>query len=171
VQAVQLVEPILWRPFGWCRVDVDVAGRARERGEDHRSERELRAVLPVGTRAEADAVLELLVPGAPDPARRPPRRARWKSPLRYRRLGFDYDDRYAVTAAGRLGRVRVWVPLTKVQSLRRVEGPVQRLLRVATVHVDTAGKRVEAALRDVDGDASLRDLERLTELARAARRA
>ena len=25
VQAVQLVEPFLWRPFGWCRVDVDVA--------------------------------------------------------------------------------------------------------------------------------------------------
>jgi putative membrane protein len=171
VQAVQLVEPILWRPFGWCRLDVDVAGRARERGEEHRSERELRAVLPVGTRAEADAILELLVPGAPEPARRPPRRARWKSPLRYRRLGFDYDDRYAVTAAGRLGRVRVWVPLTKVQSLRRVEGPVQRLLRVATVHLDTAGKRVEAALRDVDGDASVRDLEQLTELARAARRA
>jgi putative membrane protein len=171
VQAVQLVEPILWRPFGWCRVDVDVAGRVRERGEEERDARELRSVLPVGTRAEAAALLELLVPGAPAPHRRPPRRARWKAPLRYRRLGFDYDARYAVTAAGRLGRVQVWVPLTKVQSLRRVEGPVQRLLRVATVHLDTAGKRLGAALRDVDGADSLRELERLTVLARAARRA
>jgi len=171
VQAVQLVEPILWRPFGWCRVDVDVAGRVRERGDDRGDERELRSVLPVGTRAEAEALLQLLVPGAPAPVRRPPRRARWKSPLRYRRLGFDFDARYAATAAGRLGRVQVWVPLTKVQSLRRVEGPVQRLLRVATVHLDTAGKRVSAALRDVDGTDSLRDLEQLTELARAARRA
>jgi membrane protein YdbS with pleckstrin-like domain len=58
-----------------------------------------------------------------------------------------------------------------VQSLRRVEGPVQRLLRVATVHLDTAGKQVDAALRDVDGVGSLRDLERLTDLARSARRA
>jgi putative membrane protein len=170
VQAVQLVEPILWRPFGWCRVNVDVAGRVRDRGDERRDERELRSVLPVGTRAEAEALVELLVPGAPAPGRRPPRRARWKSPLRYRRLAFDYDARYAVTTAGRLGRIQVWVPLTKVQSLRRIEGPVQRLLRVATVHVDTAGKRVDAALRDVDGEDSLRDVERLTELARAARR-
>jgi putative membrane protein len=170
VQAVQLVEPILWRPFGWCRVDVDVAGRVRQHGEDHRDGRELRAVLPVGTRGEAETLLQLLVPGAPSPHRRPPPRARWKSPLRYRRLGFDYDARYAVTAAGRLGRVQVWVPLAKVQSLRRVEGPVQRLLRVATVHLDTAGKRVGAALRDVDGAGSVRDLERLIELARTARR-
>ena len=170
VQAVQLVEPILWRPFGWCRLDVDVAGRVHERGDDRGDGRELRAVLPVGTRGEAETLLELLVPGAPAPVRRPPRRARWKSPLRYRRLGFGYDNRYAVMTAGRLGRVQVWVPLTKVQSLRRVEGPVQRLLSVATVHLDTAGKQVHAALRDVDGTGSLRDLERLTDLARSARR-
>lgn len=170
VQAVQLVEPFLWRPFGWCRVDVDVAGRVHERNEERQSERQLRPVLPVGTRREAELLLELLVPGAPAAGRRPPRRARWKSPLRYRRLGFDYDGRYAVSTTGRLARVQAWVPLAKVQSLRRVEGPVQRKLRLATVHLDTAGKRVGAALRDVDGAESLRDVDRLTELARAARR-
>ena len=26
VQAVRMVEPMLWRPFGWCRLEVDVAG-------------------------------------------------------------------------------------------------------------------------------------------------
>ena len=170
VQAVQLVQPILWRPFGWCRVDVDVAGRVHERNEERQNERELRAVLPVGTQREAELLLELLVPGAPAPERRPPRRARWKSPLRYRRLAFGYDARYAVTTTGRLARIQAWVPLTKVQSLRRVEGPVQRRLRVATVHLDTAGRRVGAALRDVDAADSLRDVERLTDLARAARR-
>jgi putative membrane protein len=170
VQAVQLVEPILWRPFGWCRLEVDVAGRVRDRSDERQNERELRPVLPVGTREEAELLLDLLVPGAPTPGRRPPRRARWKSPLRYRRLGFGYDTRYAVATTGRLARIEAWVPLAKVQSVRRVEGPVQRTLRVATVHLDTAGKRVGAALRDVDGADSLRHLERLTELARAARR-
>ncbi|HEY4236144.1 MAG TPA: PH domain-containing protein, partial [Gaiellaceae bacterium] len=29
VQAVRLVEPLLWRPLGWCRLEVDVAGRQR----------------------------------------------------------------------------------------------------------------------------------------------
>ena len=26
IQAVRQVEPLLWRPFGWCRLEVDVAG-------------------------------------------------------------------------------------------------------------------------------------------------
>jgi putative membrane protein len=171
VQAVQLVEPLLWRPFGWCRLEVDVAGRVRDRGDNHRNERQLRPVLPVGTRDQAELLLALLVPEAPEPERRPPRRARWKSPLRYRRLSYGFDKRYAVATTGRLARVQAWVPLTKVQSLRRVEGPVQRLLGVATVHLDTAGKRVGAAFRDIDGGESFEDLELLTILARAARQA
>jgi putative membrane protein len=170
VQAVQVVEPFLWRPLGWRRLAVDVAGRVREHGDEERGNRQLRAVLPVGTRADAERLLALLVPGAPPADARPPRRAGLKSPLRYRRLRFAYDERYAVTAGGRLARVVAWVPLQKVQSLRRVEGPVQRGLRLATVHLDTAGRNVRAALRDVDAAASQEHLDRLTELARAARR-
>jgi putative membrane protein len=171
VQAVRLLEPWLWRPFGWCRLDVDLAGRAHEREDEEQSERELRAVLPVGSREEAQQLLGLLVPGAPEPRRRPPRRARWKSPLRYRRLSFGYDARYAVATSGRLARIQAWVPLTKVQSLRFVQGPVQRHFGLATVRLDTAGKRFGAVLRDADSEDSVRDLERLTDLARAARRA
>ncbi len=29
IQAVRQVEPLLWRPFGWCRLEVDIAGRRR----------------------------------------------------------------------------------------------------------------------------------------------
>jgi putative membrane protein len=111
------------------------------------------------------------VPGAPVPERKPPVRARWKSPLRYRRLAYAFDETYAVARTGRLARVCAWVPLTKVQSLRRVEGPVQRRLALATVHLDTAGRNVGAAFRDLDGAESHAYLERLTALARAARRA
>ncbi len=170
VQAVRLLEPILWRPFGWCRLDVDVAGRVRDRGGERRNERQLRAVLPVGSRAEAQRLIDLLVPDAPSSANKPPRRARWKSPLRYRRLSFGFDERYAVATSGRLARVQRWVPLTKVQSLRRFEGPAQRRLGLATIYIDTAGKRFGAAFRDIDGEGSFRELERLTDLARAARR-
>lgn len=170
VQAVHLVEPLLWRPFGWCRLEVDVAGRVRDRSDAERGKRRLRTLLPVGSHAEAAQLLELLVPGAPQPERRPPRRARWKSPLLYRRLSFAFDERYAVTTAGRVARSASWVPLTKVQSLRRLEGPAQRRLRLATVYVDTAGKNFGAAFRDLDGDDAQALLDRLTELARAARR-
>jgi putative membrane protein len=50
-----------------------------------------------------------------------------------------------------------------------VQGPVQRRLRLATVHVDTAGRSVHAVLRDRDAGEADRVLEELTGLARAAR--
>ena len=36
VQAVRLVEPLVWRAFGWCRLEVDVAGAQQRR--ENRSE-------------------------------------------------------------------------------------------------------------------------------------
>jgi putative membrane protein len=62
------------------------------------------------------------------------------------------------------------VPLAKVQSLRRVEGPVQRRLGLATVHLDTAGRGARAALRDLDRRDADEALADLIELSRRARR-
>jgi putative membrane protein len=61
------------------------------------------------------------------------------------------------------------VPLEKVQSLRRVQGPIQRRLSLASVHLDTAGRSVHATLRDRDSEEAERALAELTDLARAAR--
>jgi putative membrane protein len=152
VQVVRLVEPLLWRPFGWCRLDVSVAGKqARRRSKDNESlGRSLRSLLPVGSRAEAGWLLERVFPGVPVERRPAPARARWKSPLRFRHLSWGSNEWYAVATSGRLRRVTDWVPLSKVQSIRRVEGPIQRRLRLATVHLDTAGRNVHAVLRDRD---------------------
>lgn len=172
VQAVRLVEPFLWRAFfGWCRVEVDVAGRQRSDGEGRAQRRPLRAVLPVGSRALAEELLDHLVPDRPRTQSPPPRRARWKSPLRYRMLAWGRTDTCVATTSGRLRRVTSFVPLEKVQSLRRVEGPLQRRLGLASVYVDTVGRRVHAAVRDRDAGEADRALEDLTSLARAARRA
>jgi putative membrane protein len=65
--------------------------------------------------------------------------------------------------------VTAWVPLVKAQSFRRVQGPVQRRLRLASVHVDTAGRSVHATLRDRDvreADAALEELVRLARMQR-----
>jgi putative membrane protein len=58
-----------------------------------------------------------------------------------------------------------------VQSVRLRQGPLQRWLRLATVHVDTAGRgwQARAECRDTVEAAAL--LEELTVLARRARRA
>jgi putative membrane protein len=166
-----MVEPFFWRPLGWCRLEVDVAGRQRSKGEGQAQRGRLRAVLPVGSHAVADQLLDRLVPARPQLDSPPPRRARWKSPLRYRMLRIGQTPTCVATQSGRLRRVTCWVPLEKAQSFRQIQGPMQRRLRLATVHVDTAGRGVRAVLRDRDAEEADRAVFELPELARAARRA
>lgn len=173
VQAVRLVEPLLWRPFGWCRLEIDVAQqREREVGEEDVGAL-TRALLPVGARAEADALLARVLPGAatcPPPDASAPRRARFKAPLSFRRLASWHDASYVVARTGRLQAETVVVPLAKVQSIRWTQGPAQRRLRLATVHIDTAGQRWQAAARDRDvteAEALLGELPGLAQAARA----
>ena len=171
VQAVRMVEPLLWRPLGWCRLEVDVAGRQHRGGENSPERRQLRAVLPVGSHQEAERLLARILPDAPSERSRPPARAIWKAPLRFHNLSWGHNGRCAVTTTGRLARVTSWVPLTKVQSLRLVQGPAQRGLRLATIYLDTAGRSVHAAIRDRDADEAKAQLAELTMLCRAARTA
>ena len=173
VQAVRLVEPLLWRPFGWCRLEVDVA-QQRERAAGEQDVRQLtRALLPVGSRLEAEQLLARVLPGAvtaAPPGAGAPRRARLKAPLSWPRLASWHDPAYLVCRTGRLQARTVVVPLAKAQSVRWEQGPVQRRLRLATVTVDTAGARWRATARDRDEDEALALVERLPALARAARR-
>ncbi len=168
IQAVRLIEPVIWRAFGWCRLEVDVAG-ARQRRENQAEGQRLRAVIPVGSRAEADQMIAELLGTPPRPSLRPPAAARWKAPLSYHFLGWNCDERYAAAARGRLRRQTTWVPLEKVQSVRWVEGPFQRRLGLATIHLDVAGKRVSARIEDRGSAEALAILGRLPDLTRAAR--
>ena len=168
VQAVRLVEPLIWRAFGWCRLEVDVAG-PRQRRENRSESQRLRALVPVGSRAEARQMLGDLVSSQPEPSLRAPASARLKAPLSYHFLAWAGDDRYVAAARGRLCRTTTWVPLEKVQSIRWVQGPVQRRLGLASVRLDVAGRRVTASIQD-RGAAEARDiLYRLPDLAREAR--
>ena len=169
VQAVRLVEPLVWRVFGWCRLEVDVAG-ARQRRENRSEAQRLRALVPVGSRADAERMLGELLTAPPRPTRRAPGNARWKAPLTYHFLGWDGDDRYVVASRGRVCRTTTWVPLEKVQSIRWVQGPVQRRLGLASVRLDVAGRRVTASIADRDAAEAQQILARLPDLARAARR-
>ena len=168
IQAVKQIEPFLWRAFGWRRIIVDVAGGASNR-TGRRGGQVSRALLPVGSAAEADVLLRLVLGDYRVPTTRPPGRARLKAPLGYHFLAAGYDQTHAVTVNGRLRRNTCWVPLEKVQSVRRLEGPVQRRLQLSSVHLDTAGRSVHAVLRDRDGGDADRGVEDLAFLCRAAR--
>ena len=169
VQAVRMVEPFLWRRIGWCRLEVDLAGRQRRKGEGEAQRKQLRALVPVGSRELALEVLHRILPDAPQPDRPAPRRVLLKSPLRYRFLSWGRSETCVVTRTGRIRRVTSWVPLAKAQSFRRVQGPLQRRLRLASVHVDTAGRSMHATLRDRDVAEADEALWELVRLGRAAR--
>jgi putative membrane protein len=169
IQAVRQVEPLLWRPFGWCRLEVDIAGATarNQRGEGTSVVR--KALLPVGSTQDAWHLLARLL-GAPDPVRTPPpRRARWKAPLSFHFLSAGYDESHAMCVTGRLNKATTWVPFEKSQSIRRVQGPAQRPLGLATVHVDVAGRRTRAEFRDRSVEEADRLVDELTDLSRRAR--
>jgi putative membrane protein len=169
VQAVRKAEPFTWRFLGWCRLEVDVAGSpGREQGT--RSGKVTKALLPVGPTALADDLFSNLLGLQQFPLSKPPLRARWKSPLSYHFLAAGDNGVVAAGSCGRLKKVTTWVPLEKVQSVRRVQGPVQRLLRLATVHVDAAGRDVRAEFRDRDVHEADALFEQLVVQSRSARR-
>jgi putative membrane protein len=150
IQAVRMIEPLAWRLFGWCRLEVDVASQKAKGRQDRNQSNAARVLLPVGSHAQAAELIARVLPGLPDERLRPPVRARWKSPLRYRYLSGATNERYALTTSGRLQRVTDWVPLAKVQSIRLLEGPIQRPLQLSSIHLDTAGRKLHAVLRDRD---------------------
>jgi putative membrane protein len=170
VQAVRRLEPLMWRPLGWCRLEVVVAGSRGRQRKDEPAGRVVRALLPVGSHRAADAVLARLLPGVSVLTQAPPARARWKAPLSYHFMTAGHDDLHSVTSGGRVRRVTTWVPLGKVQSLRFVQGPIQRRLGLANLHLDVAGQRLNKATFRDRGLSEAKELtETLAELCRRAR--
>jgi len=173
LQAVRVLEPLLWRPLGWVRLEIDIARRRDHDRAEHESTTTTRALLPVGPPDLAHWLVKRLLPGATvdQPAHsRAPLRAFLRAPLMHHHLAAWHDTRYVACVTGRLRRATVVVPLAKAQSFRWVQGPVLRRLRLATVHVDTAGRHFPgtALLRPADEAAAW--VTDLPVLARAARR-
>src|SRR6266542_4018413 len=139
VQAVELRWPFVWRIKGWLHARIDVAGYGGQSGAAG-----IRAgtLLPVADLDTARRVVAEVLDGvdfATLPLRPAPARARWFAPLAWMNLGFGMTDTVVASRDGWLRPVLVIVPLARIQSVRVVQGPLQRALGVAMLHVDTAG--------------------------------
>ncbi|GGK71858.1 membrane protein [Mangrovihabitans endophyticus] len=149
VQSVRVTWPLLWRGMRWLHLRLDIAGYAGpQNGADKRSDR----LLPVGDNDTGRALVWDVLPGADLaalPTSPPPARARWLHPFAVRRLGAGLGPEVFVVRWGLLTRELHLVPYARLQSVRVVQGPVQRVLRLATVYGDAAGGRSIAA-RDRD---------------------
>ncbi|GAA2095735.1 hypothetical protein GCM10009841_07070 [Microlunatus panaciterrae] len=139
IQGLRISQSILWRPFDWYRVDVDILGYGSQGGDDNQSDA-TSVLLPVATTAELRVALRRVLPGVDLDAvvlERPPRRVRWIRPFDGWTLRYGYDDRVIVSEHGWLIHHRNVVPHAKTQSVRIEQGPLQRSMSLASVHVDT----------------------------------
>ncbi len=140
VQAIDFVEPLLWRRFGWVRIWLTVAGVAGSGNDDHAKVSES-VLLPVAHRSVATEIFSHVMPEvdlstiALEPAEK---RARWRSPIQWSRLAVGHDDQVFVARRGWVTRHLSVVPHARTQSVHVEQGPYQRALGLASVCVDVA---------------------------------
>lgn len=145
VQGVVVQEPWLWRRIGWAKAAATVAGYGR------RDTATSTTLLPVADLHVIVHVARRALPGIEwrQVALRPaPRRARWLAPIEAGRMaagvGGEPPERVLVTRRGRFGQRTDIAALARVQSVRITQGPLQRRLRLASVHADLSAGPVKA---------------------------
>ena len=167
-----MLEPILWRPFGWCRLEADIAGRQKKKGENRAQARQLRAVLPVGSHEEAARLLARLIAdaadrAAPGAARRPLQEpAPVPQPLVGPQRHVRRDDERTAHPHHRLDAARRSCRACVGCRARPSGGSVSPPIRL-----DTAGRNIRAAIRDrktAEADQALNEIVRLSRIARRA---
>jgi len=170
VHAVEISQSILWRPAGWWMIRIN---RLTGRSATDTTTDQFTTVLPVGTRDDVERVLRLLLPGTPDeewplifehgilgpgkedPYTNTPGRARIIRPFSWRRNGFLLAPHAMLLRRGVIWRKLGIFPFARLQSFALHQGPVDRMLRVATGRVQTVSGPVWGTLAAIDRDAAL----------------
>lgn len=171
VQGLLITEPLIWRLLGWSRVELDIAGVTGQK-EDGDDLLEGAQLLPVGERAEVAYVLNRILPGLDlsqiqmHPA---PERAKWLRPIGWRYLAYGVDEQVMVTTRGWVSRRTSIVLHHKTQSVRLEQGPIQRRLGLADVHVDTPLGPTDAVALHQDQVMAAALVQAQADRARAAR--
>ncbi|MCR2819181.1 PH domain-containing protein [Microbacterium sp. zg.Y1090] len=169
VHALEVSQSVLWRGFGWWTIKINrLTGRsAMESGAD-----QFTTVLPVGTYADVQRVLQLLAPATSaeelptllqqgiagpdgdDPFTTTPHRARIIRLLSWRRNGFLLTDELLLMRRGLIWRKLAILPLARLQSFGVYQGPIDRMLRVASVRGHIVTGPIYANVAAIDrGDA------------------
>jgi putative membrane protein len=170
VHAVEVTQPILWRPAGWWAVRINrLTGRSAADG----STDQFTTALPVGTAADVERVLRLLQPSLSDEERalvvqegmfgpgegdtftNTPKRAWWIVPLSYQRNGFRLTADALLMRRGVVWRKLVILPLARLQSIGLYQGPLDRASGVTNVRAHVVTGPVSPFLAAVDRDHAL----------------
>lgn len=159
VQAIQIQQGLLWRPFGWYKVAVTVAGY----GLDSRS-----TLLPVGKLEDVMALAAEMFPdlridnpeqmfveglrgrGTQLGFSEVPARARVFDPIVRRRRGFFVTPSTLMVRDGRLSRRLIMVPHERIQSTGVGQGPLARWAKVATLRIHLPAGPINVWVRNQD---------------------
>jgi putative membrane protein len=166
IQAILIHQPLAWRPFGWAQVRMNVAGYVGN------SNAKSTMLLPVANRKYAESLVGWLLGGIDLEAvglERPPRRAALRSPLWWRAQRVGSDEHVFVARHGLFARTMDVVPHERTQSVRLTAGPLQRVLALATVHLDSTRGPVKTRAANRDRLQARELLDRQVDRARRAR--
>jgi putative membrane protein len=177
IHAIQVSQPIIWRPFGWWQVRINTAGHSTAKGAAGQANT---TTLPVGTLDDVAKVLELILPGfggddqrllvdrgmlstgGDDGYTNAPRGAAWLRPFSWRRTGYVVSDGVALLRRGVISRELILVPLARLQSVAISQGPVKRRLGLASAHLHTVAGPVSAYLSVLSAEEAVRLFERIS---------
>jgi putative membrane protein len=171
IHSIQVTQPLLWRPAGWWEIKVNRASTSSASGAAGQANT---TILPVGNLDDVRKVLALVLPdlsgehsealvrgmtgsGTPDDdfVNSPPR-ARVFLWFSRRRNGFAMLPGVVLLRQGAVWRQLTIVPEARMQSVAIHQGPVSRMLRLASVRVHTVAGPIVPRLGALDSTEALR---------------
>ncbi|MCR8670061.1 PH domain-containing protein, partial [Agrococcus sp. HG114] len=169
--ALQIKQPLLWRPFGWWQVTFTRAGKVKPDASGQGQSAQMASfLLPIGDVRDVRTVIGLVLPElahsplidqglfgqAPDAFAVSPPRARAFRWFSVRRNGFHVHPAAFVLRHGRIWRSLQIVPQARVQSVALQQGPVYGLARLARVRFHVPDTVLSPGIGAIDqGDAAV----------------
>ena len=193
IHAVKVTQPLIWRLFGWYRVEITQAGNAAHTQDEKNKGMQVDVasdvLLPVGTRVEAIQAIAMAIPdlGVDDPdgflesLRSGTREDRWMTPiprgakildpLEYGRRAYGLTDTVFAIRDGFFNLRFSIIPLTRIQSVSLHQGPVQRWRGVASVRAELVPGPVASMAEHVEAGRCLELWAQLSQASKIRRQA
>jgi putative membrane protein len=154
VQAIDYVEPWLWRNRGWTRVVINIAGvGSTSQGSSNKAKETL--LLPVAEKKVAQELVARVLPQIDISEIQwhyAPKRAIRRSPIQWRNLAMGWNADSFAARRGRITRHLMVIPHARTQSVHMTQGPWERVLKLASLHIDTTPGPVTICAYHLDAE-------------------
>ena len=193
IHAIEVTQPLIWRLFGWYRVEITQAGNTAHTTDEKNKGMQVDVasdvLLPVGSRVEVVQAIAMAIPdlGTDDPdgfleslrvgtgedrwMTPIPPSARILDPLVYKRRAFGLTDAVFAIRDGFFNLRFSIIPLTRIQSVSLHQGPIQRWRRVASVRAALVPGPVASMAEHVEAGRSLELWAQLSQASKVRREA